>query len=53
MAVAVAAIKALTGVIKNSTAQTMMGCVQQRAGGSSRLQQPHPLTPGMRAHAGV
>ena len=38
MAVAVAAIKALTGVIKNSTAQTMMGLEKELKDAAAALQ---------------
>jgi translation initiation factor eIF-2B subunit alpha len=38
MAVAVAAIKALTGVIKNSTAQTMMGLEKELKDAAASLQ---------------
>eukprot|EP00775_Hariotina_reticulata_P010168 gene10170-10328_t len=49
MAVAVAAIKALTGVIKNSTAQTMMGLEKELKDAAVSLQRCNPTAISLKA----
>eukprot|EP00877_Chromochloris_zofingiensis_P007550 jgi/Chrzof1/3048/Cz12g09180.t1 len=49
MAVAVAAIKALTGVIKNSSAQTMMGLEKELKDAAAALQRCNPTAISLKA----